>query len=99
MSDDLHPGEIEHRSVTTAVTTVTLAGDHRAVEILKRTSAGELWATVDSATDPVVDADGAFCLPEGINSIRIPSPSGAATVVKLTASAGTIKASVTGLRP
>lgn len=86
--------------MTTSVTTVTLAADHRAVEVLKRTSAGELWLLVDSgATDPVADADGVHCLPEGINSIRIPSPSGAVTQVKLLASAGTIKASVTGLRP
>lgn len=95
---ELGAGDVDHASVGTSVSTVTLDGDYQVVSILKRTSAGELFVTVDGS-NPAVDGAGSHCMPEGVNELVLRSPSGATTVVKLIASAGTIKASVTGLRP
>lgn len=92
-----------HQTAASGVAdTVTLEKDYAAVEVVNRDGAGALYVTVGNAdsapTTPTIGADSTYVLPAAICSRVIPSVelSGAATVVKIIASADT-KYSVIGL--
>lgn len=82
--------------VASTVATVTLVGDYTRVEVLNRSGTAEIFFTVDD-TAPTVAGSGTYILPAIAGaSLVTPSPSAAATIVRLISS-GTPTYSVTGV--
>jgi len=67
------------------VTTVTLNGDARSVEVMNLDGAAAIWFTVDGA-DPTVNGADEYALPAAISSRPVKSPASGTTVIKLISS-------------
>lgn len=72
--------------VADTVTTITLDGDYRTVEVMSVDGAAAVYFTVDSTTNPTVGGSGCWSLPSAASAREIESRASGATVVKLISS-------------